>query len=113
MSSIDDFKNLEDRVKEQNEKYHNTYLENQKKNQKLFDDDDSDSNGEEIEKDNRSNLVKKMFYKDENKPNSSSGATRYKGGAADPNSNMAMPESVQKILDQKKEQLDKAMKYYN
>lgn len=39
LSSIDDFKNLEDRVKEQNQNFQNTYLENQKRNQKLFEDD--------------------------------------------------------------------------
>lgn len=66
MGTIDDFKNLEDRVKEQNKNFHNTYLENQKKNQKLFDDDPSDEDGEDQqETDNRSNLVKRMFYKDE------------------------------------------------
>lgn len=32
LSSIDDFKNLEDRVKEQNQNFQNTYLENQKRN---------------------------------------------------------------------------------
>lgn len=64
MGSIDDFKNLEDRVKEQNQNFQNTYMANQKKNQKLFDDD---SEEESPEKDNRSNLVKRLFYKDQEK----------------------------------------------
>jgi hypothetical protein len=47
----------------------NTYLNNQKKNQKLFEDDDSEDGQpmpmpKEEKEDNRSNLVKKMFYKD-------------------------------------------------
>ena len=58
MNSIDDFKNLEDIVKEQN--YQHTYAENQRK--KLFDDDSEEET--QVDKDNRSSIVKRMFYKD-------------------------------------------------
>ena len=40
--ALDDFKSLEERAREQSTKIQNTYLNNQKKNQKLFDDDDSE-----------------------------------------------------------------------
>jgi len=75
-NQLDTFKSLEDRAREQSKNLQNTYLENQKKNQKLFEDDseeenDSTSDLKEIRdtsaiesEDNRSNLVKKMFYKD-------------------------------------------------
>ena len=55
-------------MKEQNKNFQNTYLENQKRNQKLFEDDsdedDDQPNKDSQIEDNRSNLVKKMFYKD-------------------------------------------------
>ena len=38
-SQLDTFKSLEDRAREQSKNLQNTYLENQKKNQKLFEDD--------------------------------------------------------------------------
>jgi len=52
-----------------------------------------------------------MFYKDNNtqlrkQPGNAS-------GEQENTNNGAMPAGVQKILDDKKEQLDKAMKYYN
>ena len=87
---------------------------NKGKNQKLFDDDSEgerdhrdDLSAEHQTEDNRSNLVKKMFYKDQ--PSSLRKAPQ----SNQQTNSSAMPESVQKILDEKKEQLEKAMKFYN
>ena len=67
---LDDFKSLEERAREQSKNLQNTYLNNQKKNQKLFDDDSEEEVQQPIkQEDNRSNLVKKMFYKDSSTPN--------------------------------------------
>lgn len=104
LNSIDDFKNLEETLKEQNQ-YQNHYLDNHRRNQKLFDDD---SEEDSTEKDNRSNLVKKMFYKDTEKAISQ---TRL--GKQEEQASSVVPASVQKILDEKKDQLDKALKFYN
>jgi hypothetical protein len=64
--------------------------------------------------DNRSNLVKKMFYKDKDSNLRKSGAESSghssKMGAP---SMSNLPDSVQRMLEDKKEQLDKAMKFYN
>ena len=66
--------------------------------------------------DNRSTLVKKMFYKDKDQNLRKSGVesqnSQYRAG--NPASSVAsMPDSVQRMLEDKKEQLDKAMKFYN
>lgn len=65
--------------------------------------------------DNRSTLVKKMFYKDKEQNLRKSGVesqnSQYRGTPASSAANM--PESVQRMLEDKKEQLDKAMKFYN
>ena len=65
--------------------------------------------------DNRSNLVKKMFYKDNNNaPLEGLRAKSRQNPSHENNNNFkTMPESVQRILDDKKEQLDKAMKHYS
>lgn len=125
-SQLDTFKNLEDRAREQSKNLQSTYLQNQKKNQKLFEDDseeenDSTSDPKEIKEhpldmeDNRSNLVKKMFYKDKEQNLRKSGVEsqnlQNKGNPAVSMANM--PDSVQRMLEDKKEQLDKAMKFYN
>lgn len=94
LNSIDDFKHLEDTVKEQNQ-YQNHYLDNYRKNQKLFDDD---SEEDSAERDNRSTLVKKMFYKDTEKASSQ---TRL--GKQEEQATSVVPASVQKILDEKKD----------
>lgn len=100
-SSINDFKNLEDKVSQQNRtSYSNPYL-GRNKNQKLFEDE---SDEEENKEDNRSTLVKKMFYRDTQK-DSLRGKNEENSGQ--------IPETVQRLLDDKKEQLDKAMKHYN
>lgn len=107
LNSIDDFKNLEERVNEQNQHYLIGHHKNQN-NQKLFDDDSDDDNAE---KDNRSNLVKKLFYKDTEKSNAASTSKFNK--LDDNQSTGVLPASVQRILDEKRDQLDKAMKFYN
>lgn len=59
-----------------------------------------------MDKDNRSNLVKKLFYRDQDtKSNKQTRSTN--------EDQSVVPETVQKILEQKKDQLDKAIKYYN
>lgn len=56
-----------------------------------------------------------MFYKDKEQNLRKSGAesqsSQHKGNPAVSMANM--PESVQRMLEEKKEQLDKAMKFYN
>lgn len=52
-----------------------------------------------------------MFYKDNNTQLRKQAVNA--SSEQDNNNNGAMPVGVQKILDDKKEQLDKAMKYYN
>ena len=56
-----------------------------------------------------------MFYKDNNSGPSDNLRAKSRQNAASENNNnfQTMPESVQRILDEKKEQLDKAMKHYN
>jgi hypothetical protein len=51
-----------------------------------------------------------MFYKDTDKQNINSNSRFAKG---EDNQASVVPSNVQKILDEKKEQLDKAMKFYN
>jgi hypothetical protein len=51
-------------------------------------------------------MVKKLFYNKEETKSSH----KLKLGGED---SSVVPGSVQKILDQKKDQLDKAIKYYN
>ena len=54
--------------------------------------------------DNRSNLVKKMFYKDNNTPSEGLRAKSRQNPSNENNGNFqTMPESVQRILDDKKE----------
>lgn len=94
----------------------NTYLENQKKNQKLFEDDseeenDSTSDLKEIRdssaldtEDNRSNLVKKMFYKDKDQNLRKTGADSQGASSKMGAPSMSnLPESVQRMLEDKKE----------
>lgn len=125
-SQLDTFKSLEDRAREQSKNLQNQYLENQKKNQKLFEDDSEEENASTSDprelrdqhalesEDNRSNLVKKMFYKDKDSHLRKSGVEgsghSSKMGAPTMSN---LPESVQRMLEEKKEQLDKAMKFYN
>lgn len=52
-----------------------------------------------------------MFYKDNEKQHHIS-SSRF-GKAEDNQATGVVPPSIQKILDEKKEQLDKAMKFYN
>lgn len=134
---MDGFKNLEERAKEQSKNLQNTYLQNQKKNQKIFDDDSDDENeyndlnnadnnsdtnlykdlkdADNLEsntlEDNRSNLVKKMFYNKD--PTQKLRSKQTNQGNNGNNQNSVLPESVQNILEEKKDQLDKAIKYYN
>lgn len=56
-----------------------------------------------------------MFYKDNQNAPSDNLRAKSRQNANEGNNNnfQTMPESVQRILDEKKEQLDKAMKHYN
>lgn len=80
-----------------------------KKNQKLFADDseEEEEHYEDQEEDHRSTLVKKLFYKDSGSPQNKKPRDNKQSTAAP-----AIPDSVQKVLDEKKDQLDRAIRHY-
>lgn len=77
-------KTLEERAREQSKNLQEKYMNNQRKNAKLFEDDSEEGNASLIQEeemkqnqgsprskdDNRSNLVKKLFYKESTASNS-------------------------------------------
>ena len=68
-----------------------------------------------MQEDNRSTLVKRMFYKEGSQSNlrQRPGQNTQEAVHANAASLGSLPDSVQRLLEDKKEQLERAMKFYN